>query len=316
MKVLVTGATGFVGRFMVDELLRAGHQVIAAVHSLQASDRTFLQERGLPAFECDLSQRDEIIQKIKEANPEAVVHLAGIAHVIHAAQDISSLMEINAISMRHICDAVNDLGTVKPVPLIFASTALVYGQIESEYVKPVRVDEETALRPATAYAKSKAAGEFILSAYKGSKVQPYIVRPFNHTGPGQSPEFVCPGFAKKVIETVDGVIKVGNLSALRDLSDVRDIVRAYRLILEKRPSRDVFVLGSGHLVRISDVLSELINISEKSIEAVVDPVLLRPSDNAAICANFECATLDLGWKPEFSLRQTLTDLYRAVQVKA
>lgn len=305
MKVLVTGATGFVGRHLLKELTLHGHQPIAAVQPGTSDTLSTLGQAGLECFAYDATDRRAVIEHLCALKPAAIIHLAGIAHVVDAAKDISRLVAVNAHSVQNLCDAVNQYSQ-EPVPVILASTALVYGAGTSA------VNESSPLAPLGAYAKSKAAAEYILSTYAGTQVKPYIVRPFNHTGPGQSPDFVCPGLARKVATSVDGTVQVGNLAAWRDLSDVRDIVRAYRLLVEKRPDASCYVLGSGKLVKIADVLEMIIKISGKKVSPVVATSLLRTADHAAIYADYQQATRDLGWRPQYDLLDTLRDLYHSI----
>lgn len=297
MKVLVTGAHGFVGKHMVQELLRNKHQVLSLVHEA---------DKGNGHHACDLTNRRQVFEVLQSLQPEAVVHLAGMAHVVQAARDVSGLIDINVIAVQHLCDGINAYAQ-QSVPFLLASSALVYGSPHG--VQPV--NEGSPVSPDTAYSRSKLAAEMVLSCYEGTQVRPYIARPFNHTGPGQAPSFVCPGFVKKVKEADAGSIPVGNLSACRDMSDVRDIVRAYGLILERLPKERCFVLGSGALIRISEILDIVIRHSGKKIEPKVDPSLLRPVDDGAIYADYGLAERVLGWRPQYGLEQTLQDLYNA-----
>lgn len=305
MKVLVTGASGFVGRHMVQELVSHGYEVTALTYRAEHSAASL--PGSIRAIACDLSHRQQVSEVLSSLRPEALIHLAGRAHVVKAGQDIAGLIDVNVLAVKYLCDAILNYASA-PVPFLLASTAQVYGAPEGV----IAVHEASPTHPVTAYARSKLAAEVLLQCYQDTAIIPYIARPFNHTGPGQSEDFVCPGFVKRVRATpTHQSIKVGNLDALRDLSDVRDIVRAYRLILEKGRDQKHFVLGSGSLVKIGSILERIIAKSGKSIQAEVDSSLLRPSDQFAMYADTKLAQQQLGWLPRFTLDQTLDDLYHS-----
>lgn len=172
------------------------------------------------------------------------------------------------------------------------------------------LSEHSFPAPETAYGASKLAGEYIVRSYASEMFRPYIVRAFNHIGPGQGGDFVCPTLARKIVAAPDGGrITVGNLKVYRDFTDVRDVVRAYRLILEVKPAQDLFVIGSGRAVRIEEVLEELARISGKEITAEVDRSLVRNVDPPLLCADSSLAQHVLGWSPAIPMEQTLREVY-------
>jgi GDP-4-dehydro-6-deoxy-D-mannose reductase len=187
------------------------------------------------------------------------------------------------------------------------SSSQVYGEGLNGFN---RISETSFVSPTSAYGFSKLAAEATAQMFRGPKLSVYIARPFNHIGPGQSPSFACAGFAARVVTTLNGSrIKVGNLSAKRDFTDVRDIVRAYRLIIEQSPQKHIFILGSGRTVELSTVLQSFIRLSGKSIVTETDTDLFRPDEVFEIVADFSNALGTLNWKPEISFEQTVQEIY-------
>ena len=301
MKILVTGASGFVGSHLIRELAGQGHEVIAsAVEAFPADGATVLP--------CDITDREAVRRLVAESRPEAVVHLAGISHVVEAGDGKSRLSRINIGGTENLCSACTD--ELDKVQFLFVSSAHVFRQ-EPDQQQPIR--ESSPAGPVNAYGHSKLAGEYIVRTHASATFRPWIVRPFNHIGTGQAPGFVCPSLARRIVDAEDGgTINVGNLNAYRDFSDVRDIVRAYRLILEKQPESDLFVLGSGRVMRIGNVLDEFIRISGKSIEARVETALLRENDPVKLEADSGLARRELGWECTIPMTQTLENIYHDV----
>lgn len=301
MKILVTGGSGFVGRHLLRDLTGAGHTV------LSVSDLPHPPAPGVTNALCDITDAEALKRICAEYRPDGVVHLAGMSHVVSAEKDPERLVRVNVGGTENVAAAVQVLAD-KPVPVILASSIFVYGtQLKGD----VRIDESMAVAPDTAYGRSKLAAEEALRSYaRPDGLRAYAVRPFNHIGPGQAPAFVCAAFADRIAKTPDGgTIEVGNLKARRDFSDVRDIVRAYRLILEKQPRSDIFVLGSGTVRPIQDVLDALIKSSGKAIRTTVNPELLRSQDEGSICANTARAMQELGWRCEIPFETTIRDVY-------
>ena len=307
MRILVTGACGFVGHYLALELLAGHHDVVLVTrdkHELTLSGRTH------KSYPCDIADSGQVEALIAKFQPEAVVHLAGLAHVVEGAKNRQRLSLTNTVGVHNLCAAIESAAKEK-VQLLFASTALVYG---SDHKGQVVVDESTPPQPNSPYGSSKLAAEYIGRTFESDRLSFYVARPFNHIGPGQAPNFVCSGFAKRIFDaSTDGVIEVGNLSARRDFCDVRDVVRAYRLILERRPAQKLFVLGSGRSVPIGDMFEALVQISGKRVVSRINPEYYRPDESFYLEAGTQLAKSVLGWHCEIPLSKSLTDIYQALQ---
>ena len=306
MRVLITGACGFVGQQLARELLVHGHELVLATH-----ERTSMKVAGetLPATPCDVRDHAGIQALVGTAKADAVAHLAGLAQVIDAAKDRTRLSSINTVGVHNLCAAIAAVAT-RPTAGLFASSAFVYG---NAYQGRVEINEDSPVQPHTPYGHSKLAAEHVGQCFEGEAISFYVARPFNHIGPGQTTSFVCPGFAQRILNTpAGGSIDVGNLASRRDFCDVRDIVRAYRLILEKKPPSRLFVLGSGQSVAIQEILDHLLQISGKQVGSHVNPGLYRPSDPCDMIADSRLAHKQLGWSCEIPLRRSLADVYAAL----
>ncbi len=302
MRVLITGASGFVGPHLARELLTAGHQI-----ELTAPVKFELRHAGRShiAHICDMLDQSAIKELVDKTKPDAVVHLAGLSHVHQGTQNRSKLVELNVTATGALCAAIAQSNV--DVSFLFISSALMYpASSDGETV----VNEETPPRPDLPYAFSKLAAENIARCYASDSFRVYVARPFNHIGPGQSRDFVCPGMAHRIATAVDGgSISVGNLNTKRDFTDVRDVARAYRLILEKRPDDRLFVIGSGKSTSIKSILDKLIEISGKKIVPQVDSSLLRSIDPPCFRSDYSLAQRALGWAPQISLETSLRDIY-------
>lgn len=304
MKVLLTGASGFVASYLIPELLAAGHElVLTAAHPRPMS---FALE-NIPYFECDITQPSEVGKLIDATQPGVIAHLGAVSHVGSADNDRSLLSSVNVVGTHNLCAAASSRGKTRI--FLFASTALVYGGSQSQSA----CSESTPPHPVNAYGMSKLAAEYVVRSFGTDQFKTYIVRPFNHIGPGQSTDFVCSAFAKRVHDAPNAsVIPVGNLDAQRDFSDVRDIVKAYRRIIEIAPRENLFVLGRGETCTIRSILDFLVEQSGKDLTVQVNEGLLRSNDDQVKFADCSLAREVLGWRPQISLHQSLQDIYRSI----
>ena len=289
MRVLVTGSRGFVGRWLIRHLTEAGDEVVE-----------------LPA-DLDVVDRAALVEAVRAASPEGVCHLAGLASVAGSWADPEATYQVNTLGVVHLCDAV---AGCSPIPrVLLVSSAEVYGRVPGAELP---IGEDRPFAPASPYGASKAAAELIgLQAWLGRGVEVVRARPFNHTGPGQRADFVVPALARQVAEAAGsgtGRIAVGNLAARRDLTDVRDVVRAYRLLLERGEPGGVYNVCRGVSAPISEVLDRLLAISGAELQVEVDPARLRPLDVPDLRGDPGRLHAATGWRPEIDLDRTLADV--------
>jgi GDP-4-dehydro-6-deoxy-D-mannose reductase len=246
---------------------------------------------------------------IDETKPDALIHLAGLAHTKDTEANLPLLFDVNVAGVSHLATAMGRHSQTRPPALILVSSAFVYGG--DVKTGQLICNEDTPINPRGSYGFSKAAAESSGLMYGGPRLKIYVVRPFNHIGPGQHPSFVIPGFAAKIhAASSGGIIETGSLEAYRDFTDVRDIVRGYRLILEKRPQETFFVFGSGKSVQIKTVFDTMCKLSGKDLRHTLSPNLLRSNDQAELVADYSRAKKILGWEPEIAFEQSLADVMR------
>ena len=301
-RVLVTGAAGFVGHHLVRELESSGHEV-ATTDALQPDAPA---AHGLPDYStADLRDGESMRALVRATRPDAVVHLAGVSFVPDGARDPSLALTVTIGGTWTLAEAL--AAEAPRARLLFVSTAQVYGTIPS----PAPLREESPLRPLSLYAVTKVAGESLLLArHAAGTLDAVVARPGNHTGPGQTPKFVAPAFARQVLSAKRGEIaalRVGNLDSIRSFADVRDVVRAYRLLLERGVPGGVYNVASPANVRIGELLDRLRALAGCDAPVETDPALWRPTD---ACPDLDVSRLraDTGWAPAFSLDDTLRDL--------
>jgi GDP-4-dehydro-6-deoxy-D-mannose reductase len=240
--------------------------------------------------------------------PQAIFHLAAQSFVPTSFADPWDTLQNNIQAQLNVLEAVRQSGSPTRV--------LVIGSNE-EYGSPrpdeLPISEENPLRPTSPYAVSKVAQDFLgLQYFLAHGIEVVRVRPFNHTGPGQSPRFVVPAFASQIALIEAGqqepVVRVGNLEVWRDFTDVRDIVRAYRLAIEKGEAGEVYNLASGRRQSVRELLENLLSFSDLDIRVEVDPGRYRPVDTPVAYGSAEKFHRRTGWEPEISFIQTLRDV--------
>ena len=300
MRSLVIGAGGFVGGYLVGHLREKGDDVIATTI---ASMPVRSPGEILTLDITDAVSVSEVIQKVK---PDVVYHLAGIAFVPEAENNFERTLSVNVAGTANVARYCHLNSSAS---LLFISSAEVYGQVKSGELP---VTEENALRPANNYSLSKRMAELVVERYGRQGLKHSIARPFNHIGPGQDPRFVASNFALQLARVARGltppVLEVGNLEARRDFSDVRDIVRAYRLIATGHAG--IFNLGSGRSYSIQELLDTLIEIAGCAVEIRQDPNRMRGPEVPELFGSISRAEQVCGWKPEIHLRRSLEDTFR------
>ena len=306
MRVLITGAGGFVGNHLAAHLGEAQKDAQLIGTTLIESEHVHpaISENRLVDLKDFMQARD----LLAETRPDAVYHLAAQAFVPRSFQKPWETLENNILAQLNIIRACLDL-KLRPRILI-VSSAEIYGEVSAEQLP---LDEDSAIRPTNPYSVSKVAQDMLGLQYYLSHDLPIMrARPFNHIGPGQNGRFVAPAFAMQIASIEEGgreaVINVGNLTAKRDFTDVRDIVRAYRLIIEYGRPGEAYNVSSGQAYSIGQLLDILLGLSEIDIDVRVDPARLRPVDVPEIRGDASKLRRDAGWRPSLSFEETLQDV--------
>jgi GDP-4-dehydro-6-deoxy-D-mannose reductase len=237
--------------------------------------------------------------------PDVVYHLAGIAQVGRSWEAPQETFRVNASGTLEILEVVRGLERAPRVVLV--SSAEVYGHGDAS-----ALTEDAPLLPVTPYAASKVAAEYLgVQAHLGHGLEVVRARPFNHVGPGQHETFVVSALARRIVEAERAgtkEIRVGNLDTMRDFTDVRDVVRAYRLLALHGETGRAYNVCSGTSVSIASVLEELVGLAHGSVRAVIDASLLRPADVASLRGDASALFALTGWRPEIPLATTLADV--------
>jgi GDP-4-dehydro-6-deoxy-D-mannose reductase len=302
MRVFVTGAIGFVGGWLQSELRQSGHIVVPAPGP----------------EELDITDRDGLARWLGQANdpPEAVVHLAGMAFAPDAKTDPAEAFRVNVGGTIALFEALRLVG-IKPAVLVTGSSE-VYG---SPHSQDLPLSENAPLAPSHPYGMSKTAEEAVAVEASARYGFPVVVtRSFNHAGPGQRPVFVVPAMARRVVAMKRGEtksIRAGNVDVRRDLTDVRDVVRAYRLLVERTmdnllPTPCVVNVASGEAVSVRLIIEELCELVGVQPRIEVDQSLVRADDPVEIRGDATLLTQITGWRREIPLRTTLSDVLAEV----
>ncbi|HVB52343.1 MAG TPA: GDP-mannose 4,6-dehydratase [Acidimicrobiales bacterium] len=288
-RVLVTGADGFVGRHLVAHLGESGDDV-----------------RGIDR-ERDVTNATTMRDVFDDVRPEVTYHLAALTHVGESWEHASEFTRVNVVGTQRVLDA--SFATVPESTTLLVSSSEVYG-IVGEEDQPLH--ESFRVAPANPYSASKVEAERVAREALRTRNQRVIVaRPFSHLGPGQNPTFVVPALVTRLLDARDrgdDEISVGDLSTRRDFSDVRDVVRAYRLLAQLGVTGEIYNVASGHDVAISDIAQQLVDAVAPGVRLVVDPMLLRPIEIPISRGSFEKLNQATGWSPSIPLHVSLSDV--------
>lgn len=305
MRALVTGASGFVGRYLIEALRRESAQVLACGGPHDEVPQ-----------ECviDLSDPRSLLLPIETFRPTVIFHLAAQTFVPHALRTPSETYEANVMGTARLAEAVRGYASDAPPRILFTSSGAVYGKRDSgEYP----LQENLDLRPADPYSASKAAAEVILLGEARSfGLDVVIARAFNHIGPGQSEQFVVASLAAQLAHIAAGAapqLFVGNLTAARDFLDVRDVVEAYISLARCGERGEIYNVCSGRAITIRDVLRELIAIARVAVEVREDPARLRAAETPLSVGSSKKLEARTGWKPQIPLLRSLRDIYDAAR---
>jgi GDP-4-dehydro-6-deoxy-D-mannose reductase len=313
MRALITGINGFVGGHLAEHLLQQGWE-LWGISREQTLALPGLRGRA-QLIQADLADREAVQRAIVASAPQAIFHLAGQPFVPESFRDPASTLAANTLGALHIFLALIAEGGDARVLVV--GTNEEYGQIREA---DLPISEAAALRPTSPYGVSKIAQSMLALQYHLSHGLHIVrARPFTHIGPRQNERFVTAAFASQIARIERGrqpaVLRVGNLSARRDFSDVRDVVRAYRLLIERGEPGEVYNVGSGRAEMIGDLLDMLIASSRVPIGIQPDQELMRPIDIPLVCCDAGRLRRQTGWQPAITLEQTIEDImayWRAV----
>lgn len=289
MRALVTGADGFVGRHLLAHLTEMGDDVT-----------------GVDRDDVDITRAEPVAELVTGVRPEAVYHLAGDSDVGSSWSHPVDTFRANAEGTLNVLQACVDAGVDR---VLSVSSADIYGRVTEEELP---LGEDAPLRPVSPYAASKVAADYLaLQSYLGHGLAVLRARPFNHIGPGQRESFVAPALAQRIARNeLEGVeeLAVGNLSPRRDFTDVRDVVRAYRLLILHGTPGEAYNVCRGEDIAIRDLAVRLVGLAHKPMRLVSDPALQRPVDIPVLRGDSTKLRQATGWSPQIPLEDTLADL--------
>lgn len=307
-KILITGSTGFVGHHLVEYLLNNKKDCeIYGTYLDESSLSSFVEYKDRVNFlKGDLTNNNIVEDIVSKIRPDTVYHLAAFT-ATSKSFDLPTEVIMNNVSVQvSLLEAIrkNKLFDTK---ILIVSSGDIYGKVSQ---KDLPVNEDTQLNPANPYSVSKITQDYLgLQYFIAYDLKIIRARPFNHIGPGQSPNFVVSAFSKKIAEIEKGkrepVLPVGNLNSKRDFTNVKDIVRAYDLLIDKGQAGDVYNIGSGKSYRIGDILDILLSFSKEKIKVEIDKNLLRPVDEPDLFCDYSKLNKLTGWEPTIQIKETL-----------
>ena len=307
MRIFITGATGFAGSHLVEQLTAAGHELFSLVHA-STSHQPLLQHKNMTVIPGDLLEPNSLETAVAQAKPDVVYHLAGQAYPGKSWQQPGLTLAVNSVGTANLLQAVVKYG--RPRVLIVTS-AEIYGEID---IESLPITENTQPAPRHPYGVSKWMAGLLVPLYWQRYQLPVVeARPFNHIGPHQALGFVVPDFASQLAGIRLGQrpnqMTVGNLEALRDFTDVRDVARAYTLLAEQGKPGEGYLICSGKPVKIETILHKLIALSEVEVTVETDPERMRPSDTPCLYGSSAKLQALTGWQPRISLENSLADIF-------
>ncbi|CAM4388633.1 GDP-mannose 4,6-dehydratase [Paenibacillus alkaliterrae] len=309
MKALITGITGFAGSHLAEYLLSRGDVEVSGSYRLRSRmDHIKHLSNQLTLVECELKDSHSVNQLIKENRPDLIFHLAAQSFVPTSWNSPSDTLMNNTVSQVNIFEAVRKYEIDCKIQIACSSEE--YGLV---YPEETPIKETNPLRPLSPYAVSKVTQDYMgYQYYQSYGLKVVRTRTFNHTGPRRGESFVTSNFAKQIAQIELGIMQptlyVGNLEAKRDFTDVRDVVKAYWLALEKGDPGDIYNISSGKAFAINEMLQTLLSFSDVKIDIEVDPERLRPSDVEILLGDSSKFHAKTGWAPEIPFEQTMADL--------
>lgn len=302
-KALIIGAAGFVGNYLIDHIQKS------CIWSIVVTKlpHEIIEKSGIEICDLDILEMESVYGLLKDVHPDYIFHLAAQSSVSLSWKKPGLTVDVNIKGCLNVMDAVRALD-YKPGLLLIGSGE-EYGYVRWEEVP---ISEDNVLRPGNIYAATKACQNMLGQIYsRAYGMNIMMVRAFNHVGPKQAPIFVVSDFCKQVAEIERGikepVIRVGNLSAKRDFSDVRDVVRGYVLLMNHGKPGEIYNIGSGKAVAVQKVLDIILGLTDKEIRIEVDSSRLRPVDIPIIEADIHKLEETTGWRIQIPLEQTIKD---------
>lgn len=305
MRAFITGATGFAGSHLVDQLLNEGHEIVALVHGA-SSHQQLPADPLIQTIPGDLLQLPSLKEIIRSAKPDVIYHLAGQASPAISWQDPAWTMAVNVGGTANVLESALAYGRPR---VVVVTSAEIYGPLATEMLP---LTEKIAPKPQHPYGISKqAAGQLVEIYWQRYQLPVIEARPFNHVGPRQTPGFVVPDFASQLAAIKLGmqepVISVGNLDSRRDFTDVRDVAGAYRALAQRGQAGEAYLICSGKPTPIQAMLDMLVELAGVQVQVFKDPQRQRPSDTPIIYGSFAKIKRDAGWQPQIPLQNSLSD---------
>lgn len=316
MRVFITGATGFAGSHLVDQLLADGHEIVTLVHA-ETSLQDLPDSPQIREVVGNLLDVEGLKTAVSNAQPDVIYHLAGQASPQRSWVIPGATLAVNSVGTANLLDAAVAYGRPR---VVIVSSADIYGKIKAD---DLPITEKTLPQPRHPYGLSKwTAAQLVPLFWERFQLPVVEARPFNHIGPRQALGFVVPDFASQLaaikLGQADNRIMVGNLEAQRDFTDVRDVSRAYQFLAESGQPGEAYIICSGQPVQIQTILDEMIALADVPIDVERDPERLRPSDTPVLYGSFAKIRRDTGWEPTItrqdSLRDALADWMERLQI--
>jgi GDP-4-dehydro-6-deoxy-D-mannose reductase len=307
MKVLITGIAGFVGSHLAELLLKNGDEVFGICLACESLENIEKIRKNLQLFNCDITDFEQLSRLVKRISPDQIYHLAALSSVAESFSHPKDYIESNVRGTLHLLEIVRTLKNHAKILVVGSSD--MYGIVKP---KEVPITEERTLLPVSPYGVSKATGDLLAYQYfKSYGVHAIRARAFNHTGPRQRTGFVIPDFASQIAKIEKGlsppVLKVGNLSTKRDISDVRDVVRAYIALMNRGKPGEAYNICSQKAYNIRGLLNIQLSLSKKKIRVEVDEKRNRPAEIPILLGSNSKIRKNTGWRPKIPIEKTLED---------
>lgn len=302
MKTLIIGGAGFVGAYLIKEVKKEDGEIYVTKMPQES-----ISEKGINLIDLNILEPESVVEIMKRIQPDYIYHLAAQSSVFVSWENPNLTVDVNINGVINVLEAVK-LEVPKARVLLIGSGE-EYGHVKGSEIP---IQEDNVLRPGNIYAATKACQNMIGKIYADAyALDIMMVRAFNHIGPNQAPLFVVADFCKQVAEIEAGkrdpYIYVGNLSAKRDFTDVRDVVRAYVLLMKHGIKGETYNVGGGHAIAIEDILHMILNQSTENIKIVIDQEKIRPVDVPIIEADIKKLKENTGWMPQIPIKKTIDE---------